>query len=195
MSTKFSSTITIRTLQGYHMSLMVSQITGNSTVCSAVGSCYHQRIYQLSTLLSLCEGDPLVTDDFPNKGTVMQKVFLLMTPWINLFLKVAHLVKQIEMKSDKHVMLNYLRHWLYFAYEAYFFLLNIIPGPITVLPMPRWLKSPGHSPGHLLGCFWPRWIGHIRTQHLVKFWDYQVPLLFKQNYIKLIIVVYNDISV
>ena len=29
----------------------------------------------------------------------------------------------------------------------------------------------------------------------MKFWDYQVPLLFKQNYIELIIVVYNDISV
>ena len=60
--------------QWSQMSVMASQITGNSTVCSTDCSGWQQR-KQISTLLTLCEGihRPLV--DSPHKWPVIRKAF------------------------------------------------------------------------------------------------------------------------
>ena len=73
-------------LKWHHMSVMTSQITGKSIVCSNNCSVQHYRKRQSSILLALCEGNPPL--DSPGnplvewwipliKGPVMQKTF----PW------------------------------------------------------------------------------------------------------------------
>ena len=51
------------------MSVMVSQITGNSTICLAACWTQHQRENQNALLVVLCEGNPLVNSGFPSQRT------------------------------------------------------------------------------------------------------------------------------
>ena len=49
------------------MNIMASQITDNSTVClNLVCLCLQQTKYQSFVLLTICEGNPLVTGGFPS---------------------------------------------------------------------------------------------------------------------------------
>ena len=52
----------VYSLQWRRMTLMASQITGDSTVCSVL----HQRKHQSTVLLALCEGKPPGTSGFPS---------------------------------------------------------------------------------------------------------------------------------
>ena len=56
-------------LQWRHMGVMATQITGHSTVCSGptIWSVWHQRKYQSSALLILCEGDQPVAGYFSSQ--------------------------------------------------------------------------------------------------------------------------------
>ena len=51
----------------WHMGVMASQITDDSTVCSTPFSGVLQRKYQSYALLGLCEGNPSGTDGFPSQ--------------------------------------------------------------------------------------------------------------------------------
>ena len=50
-----------------YMGIMMSQITSNLTVCSAVFWGWQRWKHQSSVLLAICEGNPLVTDGFPSQ--------------------------------------------------------------------------------------------------------------------------------
>ena len=50
-----------------HMSIMASQITGNSTVFSTACTAWQQKLHQGSTSLALCEGNPPVKGGFPSQ--------------------------------------------------------------------------------------------------------------------------------
>ena len=64
-----------RISQWCRMSIMVSSITGNSTVCLIAWSSWQQRQYHSSALLCLCEGNQRLPVDYPHKGPVMWKAF------------------------------------------------------------------------------------------------------------------------
>ena len=74
------------------MNVIVSQITGNLTVCPTLCSGYQQSKHQRSTLLALCEGNPPVTGGFPSqRASNAESVFM---PWcchvfmLNCFAKI-----------------------------------------------------------------------------------------------------------
>ena len=54
-------------LQWHHMSVMMSQITGNLIVYSTLCSDYQERKHQSSLLLATCEENPPVTHGFPSQ--------------------------------------------------------------------------------------------------------------------------------
>ena len=56
-----------QSLQQYHMSIKVSQIPSNSTICSTSHSCKQQRKHQSGALLALSDGNPPVTGGFPSQ--------------------------------------------------------------------------------------------------------------------------------
>ena len=78
----YYTTITIQ--QSFHyceatMSFMAHQITGISMVCSIVCSGIHERKYQSSTSLALCEWNPPVTDGFlSQRASNMENISM---PW------------------------------------------------------------------------------------------------------------------
>ena len=71
-------------LSQYH-GLIVSQITGNSTVCLTACSEGQQRKHQSSILLAICEGNQPITMDSLHKAPVMQNVvpchYVIMFIW------------------------------------------------------------------------------------------------------------------
>ena len=62
-------------LQCFHVVIMASQITGNSTICSGACLCYKQRKHQRSTLLVNFEGHQRHAMGSTHKGPVMQKIY------------------------------------------------------------------------------------------------------------------------
>ena len=65
-------------LQWRHMILTACKITKNSIVLSTCCSGTHQRKHQ-SSATGPSWGEPPVTDGFPHKGPVTQKIFYVMT--------------------------------------------------------------------------------------------------------------------
>ena len=72
-------------LQWNHMSIMASQITGNSTINSTISSCWQHWEPQNHPLLTLCEGNPLVTSQFPvNRGSSEESTFMTSSCQVNI---------------------------------------------------------------------------------------------------------------
>ena len=63
----------------YNMSVMASQIIGNSVNCSTPFWSWQTRQYQNSTLLSLCKGNPLESDGFISHRDSNEESVLV--PW------------------------------------------------------------------------------------------------------------------
>ena len=57
------------------MKVMASQITGHLIACLTASVSQHQRVHQISALLVFCQGNPLVTGEFPYKGIIITKRF------------------------------------------------------------------------------------------------------------------------